>query len=145
MNLNKDTLPEQRNNDNLGSEKITRANINENETKQSESAQKLSQNNEINDSIFPISKDENIVELTQEDYNIIIHSLFEYKNTVEKQQNIIENLKASFDNLNRKMNDLNNEVNQRMQKENDLNQSLEIKGSSIVSSIDIIKEINIDN
>ena len=92
--------------------------------------------------MFPTSQDENIIELTQEDYNALINSLFEYKAIVEKQSKIIEQLQSSFDVLKRKMDDLSNEVSQRAQEENIISNTINSIELGPVKTIDVLdKEV----
>lgn len=142
MNLDNNNLPEQPNNDNLGIEKVTESNEKENTTKVSETVEKMVEDVFTNAEMFPTSQDENIIELTQEDYNALINSLFEYKAIVEKQSKIIEQLQSSFDVLKRKMDDLSNEVSQRAQEENIISNTINSIELGPVKTIDVLdKEV----
>ena len=142
MNLDNNNLPEHPNNDNLGIEKVTESNEKENTTKVSETVEKMVEDVFTSAEMFPTSQDENIIELTQEDYNALINSLFEYKAIVEKQSNIIEQLQSSFDVLKRKMDDLSNEVSQRAQEENIISNTINSIELGPVKTIDVLdKEV----
>lgn len=142
MNLDNNNLPEHPNNDNLGIEKVTESNEKENTTKVSETVEKMVEDVFTSAEMFPTSQDENIIELTQEDYNALINSLFEYKAIVEKQSKIIEQLQSSFDVLKRKMDDLSNEVSQRAQEENIISNTINSIELGPVKTIDVLdKEV----
>ena len=142
MNLDNNNLPEHPNNDNLGIEKVTESNEKENTTKVSETVEKMVEDVFTSAEMFPTSQDENIIELTQEDYIALINSLFEYKAIVEKQSKIIEQLQSSFDVLKRKMDDLSNEVSQRAQEENIISNTINSIELGPVKTIDVLdKEV----
>ena len=140
MNLDNNNLPEHPNNDNLGIEKVTESNEKENTTKVSETVEKMVEDVFTSAEMFPTSQDENIIELTQEDYNALINSLFEYKAIVEKQSKIIEQLQSSFDVLKRKMDDLSNEVSQRAQEENIISNTINSIELGPVKTIDVLEK-----
>ena len=142
MNLDNNNLPEHPNNDNLGIEKVTESNEKENTTKVSETVEKMVEDVFTSAEMFTTSQYENIIELTQEDYNALINSLFEYKAIVEKQSKIIEQLQSSFDVLKRKMDDLSNEVSQRAQEENIISNTINSIELGPVKTIDVLdKEV----
>lgn len=142
MSLEKDTLPEQPNNDSLGNEKVTESNEKENMREVSETVVKMVEDVFRSAEKFPTSKDENIVELALEDYNALINTLFEYKNVIDKQGQIIEKLKSSFDTLNKKIDDLGKEVKQREQedKENVISSTINSIELGPTKTIDVLDQ-----
>ena len=141
MNKNyRDGSPEACNNDILGVEKMSQSNDNENMTNPSEAIKELVSDVFKSAEMFPISKDENIVELTQEDYNILIHSLIEYKNLVEKQAKRISELENSFANLKQKIDNLSATVDQRVAEENSFNEGIVVESFETIDTTELVKE-----
>ena len=136
MNLDNNNLPEQPNNDNLGTEKVTESIENENTTNSSETVEKLVDDVFNSADMFPTSQDENVVELTQEDYNIMMNSLFEYKSMIDQQAKVITKLKGSIDILNKKIKELSGVIDQRVAEEN---KDIIVESFETIDTTEIVK------
>ena len=136
MNLDNNNLPDHPNNDSLGTEKVTESIENENMTDSSETVEKLVNDVFNSADMFPTSQDENVVELTQEDYNIMMNSLFEYKSMIDQQAKVITKLKGSIDILNKKIKELSGVIDQRVAEEN---KDIIVESFETIDTTEIVK------